>query len=103
MTAQLFVYGTLTDPKTRKKVIGKTVLGMPDVLEGYMISTIVIHGNSYPDIVKVLLGLVEGLVIPVIPQELELIDNYENIWYKRIEVVLKSGKKAWVYKGNSKN
>ena len=103
MTAQLFVYGTLTEPETQKKVLGKTVDGMLDVLDGYKKSTIIIFGNSYPDIVKASSSFVDGLVIPVTSDELELIDNYETDWYKRIEVVLKSGKQAWVYKGNSKH
>ncbi|MCK5316470.1 MAG: gamma-glutamylcyclotransferase, partial [Anaerolineales bacterium] len=88
MPSQLFVYGTLTDPETQKKVIGKTVDGVPDVLNGYKKSTIVIFGNSYPDIVKALSSSVDGLIIPVTTDELELIDNYETDWYKRIEVVL---------------
>ena len=103
MIAQLFVYGTLTYPKIQKKVLGKTIQGVPDVLEGYANSTIVIFGNSYPDIVKAPLDSVEGLVITVTSRELELIDKYETDWYNRIEVVLKSGKKVWVYKGNSKH
>ena len=103
MTGQLFVYGTLTDPEIRKKVIGKTVDGVRDELEGYRKSTIIIHDHSYPDIIKVPSDSVEGLVIPVTPDELELIDNYETDWYNRIEVVLKSGKHAWVYQGNSKH
>ena len=103
MPSQLFVYGTLTEPETQKKVLGKTVLGMPDVLDGYTKSTIIIHGNSYPDIVKAPSSSVDGLVIPVTTDELESIDNYETEWYKRIEVVLKSGKQAWVYHGNSKH
>lgn len=100
MTTQLFVYGTLTEPETQKKVLGKTVKGEPDVLEGYKKSTIVIFGNSYPDIVKVPSSFVDGLVIPVTLDELELIDNYETNWYTRKKIVLKSGKQVWVYKGN---
>ena len=103
MTAQLFVYGTLTEPETQKKVLGKIVDGVPDVLEGYRKSTIIIHGNSYPDIVKASSFSVDGLVIPVTTDELELIDNYETDWYNRIKVVLKSGKQVWVYVGNSKH
>ena len=103
MPSQLFVYGTLTDPETQKKVLGKIVDGVPDVLDDYKKSTIVIFGNSYPDIVKAPSSSVDGLVIPVTTDELESIDNYETEWYKRIEVVLKSGKKAWVYHGNSKH
>ena len=103
MTTQLFVYGTLTEPETQQKVLGKTIQGMPDVLEGYANSIIIIHDHSYPDIAKAPLDSVDGLVITVTSRELELIDNYETDWYKRIEVVLKSGKQAWVYHGNSKH
>ena len=103
MPSQLFVYGTLTEPETQKKVLGKIVDCVPDGLEGYKKSTIVICGNSYPDIVKAPYSSVEGLVIPVTHDELELIDNYETDWYKRIEVVLRSGKQALAYKGNSKH
>lgn len=103
MFSQLFVYGTLIDSETQQKVLSKTIQGVPDVLEGYTKSTIVIFGNSYPDIVKAPLDSVKGLVITVTSREMELIDKYETDWYKRIEVVLKSRKQVWVYKGNSKN
>jgi gamma-glutamylcyclotransferase (GGCT)/AIG2-like uncharacterized protein YtfP len=40
---------------------------------------------------------VEGKVIEVTPQELALIDRYESDEYRRFQVTLKSGQRAWVY------
>lgn len=41
----------------------------------------------------------ESFVITVTGEELERIDAYETEPYKRSEVVLESGKRAWVYHG----
>ena len=93
----LFVYGTLMDSKVQKSVFGRITKGIPDILERYRKSEIEIGKKKYPAIVLDKDNFVEGLVISIIPIELKLIDKYETDAYKREQVVLKSGKTAWVY------
>lgn len=100
MKEELFIYGTLIEPDIQNKVIGRTIEGSSDILEGYKRTTIRIFDTDYPDIVQEPGRHVSGLVIDVSPEELILIDGYETEWYKRKKVVLKSKKNAWVYQGN---
>lgn len=97
MKELLFVYGTLKDSEVQKEVIGRTVKAIPDILEGYKKSKVKINGNTYPILVPDSNNSIEGLVISLAPKELKLIDEYETKAYKRKKVILKSGKRAWVY------
>lgn len=95
----LFVYGTLKDPNVRKEVIGRVVEGHQDTLKGYKKSEIKIHDKVYPIVVPCSDpgSSVKGLVFPVTPDELKLVDKYETDAYQRQKVVLRSRKSAWVY------
>ncbi len=93
----LFVYGTLKDLKVQKSVFGRTTKGIPDILERYRKSEIEICKKKYPAIVFDRDNFVEGLVISITLIELKSIDKYETDAYKRLKVILKSGKSAWVY------
>ncbi|MBI2543157.1 MAG: gamma-glutamylcyclotransferase [Candidatus Aenigmarchaeota archaeon] len=97
MKRHLFVYGTLKSPKIQKSVFGRITKGRPDVLEGYKKSKIMIDKKRYPILIPNKRSLVKGLVISVTPDELKTIDKYETDSYKRTQIVLKSGKIAWVY------
>jgi len=94
---QLFVYGTLKDPLVQKKVIGKAVQGILDILEGFAISRIKLGNVVYPILIRKNGSEAKGLVISVTPKELKLIDDYETNAYERQKAVLKSGKAAWAY------
>lgn len=94
---KLFVYGTLKDPDIQEKIIGRTVEGFLDVLENYKKSEIEIHGKIYPIVEPDSNSLVEGLVISVTLEELNLIDEYETEAYKRKKVTLKSRELVWTY------
>ena len=98
---QLFVFGTLKQPDVQKEVIGRTIEGLSDTLEGYKIATVDIEGETYPNI-KESPGRVDGLVLEVSPEELGKIDEYETEAYQRKRVVLKSGKETWVYQAPSR-
>ena len=94
----LFVYGALTAGETRKDVLGRDVPGIPATLDGYDGSkTITIENESYPAAEKNTEYWIQGLLIEVTSEELEKLDVYETDAYKRKEVELIDGKKAWVY------
>ena len=93
---QIFTYGTLGEPAVQKKIFGRIIESKKDVLEGYEMSKIKIE-NIYPIIVEKADSSIEGLVISVTSRELKLADIYETKEYQREKLVLKSGKKAWVY------
>lgn len=99
MPESLFVYGTLRNKKIQEEVFGRSTEGETDALEGYVGLQIKLGGRIYPVIVPGD-GIIEGRVLEVTSQELEMIDLYETDAYKRTTVVLKSGKEAWVYQKN---
>lgn len=94
---KLFIYGTLQDSDIQKKIFGRIIKGIENSLVDYKRSEIIIEGDSYPVIVPSVIGEVEGKVIELTSEELELVDKYETNAYKREQVILKSGISAWVY------
>jgi len=94
----LFVYGTLTTGETLKNILGRGVPSMPATLDGYDGSkTITIENESYPAAEKNTECSIQGLLIEVTSEELERLDAWETDAYKRKEVELTNGEKAWVY------
>ena len=94
----LFVYGTLTEWFTRKDVLDRDIPGTPAILDGYDGSNMVIIENeSYPAAEKNTEYSIQGLLVEVTPEELEKLDVWETDAYRRKEVGLTNGKKAWVY------
>lgn len=93
----LFIYGTLKEAEVQKKVFGRATKGITDALIGYKKSTVVLDKKVYPTIVPDPKSIIDGLVIAITPEELELIDKYETEAYKKIRATLKSGEKAWAY------
>jgi len=96
----LFVYGTLQESAVQQRIIGRLVDGTPDTLPGYTKSTIQLGLNTYPILKPSVTDQVDGLVLQVTSQELSRIDHYETDAYCRVQVMLKSGKTAWVYVEN---
>jgi len=93
---KLFIYGTLREPEIQKKAFGRIAGGVADLLKGYKNGETVIKGEKYPIIVPDKKSVVEGLLIEVSSEELGVLDKYEAE-YERVEVVLESGVRAWVY------
>ena len=94
----LFVYGTLTTGETLKNILGRVVHSMPATLDGYDGSkTITIENESYSAAEKNTECSIQGLLVEVTPEELEKLDVYETDAYRRKEVGLTNGEKAWVY------
>lgn len=94
---KLFIYGTLGLPEVQKKVIGREAPAQPEILRNFGKSKIRINGATYPIAVYQPGEQLEGACIEVTERELKLVDEYETVAYKRVEVELLSGVKAWVY------
>lgn len=97
MMDSLFVYGTLQDADVQQRIIGRLVAGSADVLDGYRKSQISIGGNFYPFAVLDAGDSIQGQVLEVTADELVAMDAYEGEEYRRIQVMLRSGRRAWVY------
>jgi gamma-glutamylcyclotransferase (GGCT)/AIG2-like uncharacterized protein YtfP len=94
----LFVYGTLAIGETLKNILDRDVPGTPATLDGYDGSKmVIIESESYPAAEKNIECSIQGLLIEITSEELQKLDVYETDAYKRKEVELTSGKKAWVY------
>jgi gamma-glutamylcyclotransferase (GGCT)/AIG2-like uncharacterized protein YtfP len=111
MKASLFSYGTLQNQEIQKELFGRVLQGSRDSLKGYRASTIEIKDASIPskgEPQTYLIALpspneqdkIEGVAFELTEQELLIADNYETEAYKRVQVVLESGKQAWVYVAN---
>ena len=94
----LFVYGTLAIGETLKNILDRDVPGISATLDGYDGSKmVIIESESYPAAEKNIECSIQGLLIEVTSEELEKLDVYETDAYKRKEVELTNGKKAWIY------
>ncbi len=97
-TNYLFAYGTLQDESVQTTYLLRSLTGIPDRLSKYKISDKKV-ADAYPNVTFT--GNPEdsvgGMAYLLTHEELLLADDYEGQAYKRIEVELSSGKKAWVY------
>ena len=99
--AHLFTYGTLQHCEIQKAVFDRELTGNSDRLYGYTLSHEKIYGR-YPVIEETVndqVGL-KGMVYQISEEDLMKVDAYEGPMYKRIQVKLKSGIKAWVFIGS---
>lgn len=98
LNENLFVYGTLKDPKIQLMVLGRTVRGTWDRLADFKKSTIQLDDRYFPTVKPAKGSSVEGMVIAISPTELKQIDRYEGPVYRRKKETLASGRQAWVYR-----
>jgi gamma-glutamylcyclotransferase (GGCT)/AIG2-like uncharacterized protein YtfP len=100
---KLFTYGTLQHDDVQENLFGRTLIGTPEKLIGYILKRIQIEEEfgivHYPVIVetKIETDFIDGIVFEVTEKELNQADLYEGINYKRVEVLLHSSQKAWAY------
>jgi hypothetical protein len=108
--AALFSYGTLQLPEVQRATYGRLLEGRPDALAGYRLTPLVI---SSPDVVALSgravhdiacrtgdsADVISGMVFRLTPAEIAATDRYEADAYARIEAVLASGERAFVYVG----
>jgi gamma-glutamylcyclotransferase (GGCT)/AIG2-like uncharacterized protein YtfP len=107
-TVPLFSYGTLRQENVQLASFGRLLTGSPDALPGYASTMVEI---TDPDVVaksgmKFHPMVVEtgdpshevpGTLFLITEAELAAADAYEVSDYKRVEVSLRSGTRAWVY------
>lgn len=104
----LFTYGTLQLPEVQRATFGRMVPGTPDAIVGYdraelRITDPAVVATSGADVHPVLTASadpgaeVPGVVLTLTAEELAAADSYEVDDYVRVEVLLRSGLRAWVY------
>lgn len=107
-TELLFSYGTLQLADVQLSTFGRQLIGTKDTLQGFKPSMLNIQdsavvatsGQTHHPIIKFTGGVsdfVTGTVFGLTAAELKQADQYEVSAYKRVSVVLQSGKRAWVY------
>jgi gamma-glutamylcyclotransferase (GGCT)/AIG2-like uncharacterized protein YtfP len=108
MKEYLFSYGTLQKEKVQIELFGRILQGSGDRLRGYKATAIEIRDESFllkgeqknqqtAIISKDKNDSIKGTVFEITEEELLAADKYEPDGYKRINVVLESGKEAWIY------
>tara|TARA_B100001250_G_scaffold400702_1_gene411575 strand:+ start:436 stop:780 length:345 start_codon:yes stop_codon:yes gene_type:complete len=109
----IFSYGTLQKDNVQLDSFGRLLKGKKDVITGYKIKKIEIKDltviNSSKEQFHPILIFsgdisdeVKGTVYEISSAELLKADDYEVDDYTRVEAILKSGKKSWVYISKSK-
>ena len=104
----LFSYGTLRQANVQMASFGRLLAGSPDALPRYASVMIEITdpevvaasgATLHPMVVETgdPADEVAGTLFLVTETELAAADAYEVSAYRRIQVLLKSGKSAWVY------
>ncbi|MCP3428858.1 gamma-glutamylcyclotransferase family protein [Opacimonas viscosa] len=107
-TINVFSYGTLQLPKVQLELLGREVTSWPDSLSRFNMGEITIMDETVIEIstqsthqIINFTGnasdIIEGVVLSISPDELSILDKYETDEYKREELTLNSGKKAFVY------
>jgi gamma-glutamylcyclotransferase (GGCT)/AIG2-like uncharacterized protein YtfP len=100
---KLFTYGTLQDKDIQENVFGRTLKGTPETLIGYVLKEIKIEEEfgivEYPIITETNnpQDTLNGIVYEVTQTDLQQADRYEGLHYRRVELLLQSDQKAWVY------
>jgi gamma-glutamylcyclotransferase (GGCT)/AIG2-like uncharacterized protein YtfP len=109
-TQRLFAYGTLQQPEVQLDTFGRLLDGDDDALPGYTVDyaeiedrrVVDLSGLSVHPVVRETgdpLDKVVGRALLVTEEELDAADEYEVALYRRVTVVLASGRPAWVYVG----
>ena len=104
----LFSYGTLRQPAVQQATFQRLLASEPDILSGYDLSMVAItdpeviamSGSNRHPIIRWTgdeRDEVQGAALAVTASELVAADSYEVSDYRRIAVVLKSGRAAFVY------
>jgi hypothetical protein len=108
VSERLFSYGTLQQDGVQQESFGRLLEGSPDTLPGYRTEWVTItdpdviatSGSDRHPIVRSSGNaddVVRGTVFTISAAELAAADEYEVDDYRRVEVVLGSGTRAWVY------
>ena len=107
-TEFLFSYGTLQLEAVQLATFGRRLSGQRDVLPGFAETTVEIEdeatvslsGKRHHSIVRFTgrdSDTIAGTVFALTAEEIQRADKYEVAAYRRVSVVLASGRRAWVY------
>ncbi|MGI8813256.1 MAG: gamma-glutamylcyclotransferase family protein [Pyrinomonadaceae bacterium] len=104
MSQYLFSYGTLQSSEVQLALFGRELNGAADELPGYRKLEVEIDDERFVSklqstaVVSENAGdVVEGTAFEISSKELLTLDKYEPRSYLRRQVVLRSGKNAWLY------
>jgi len=104
----IFSYGTPQDPVVQEAVFGRRIPCLPDALPGFVLDRVRIvdsnviaksGSNEHPILRRspVAEALVVGSALAIEPADVTKADAYEVSDYRRIAVILASGRNAFVY------
>ncbi len=104
----LFAYGTLQTEAVQLSLFRRRLDGQADALVGYRLRIVRIEDREFVaasgtadhrnlEFTGAPADFVEGTVFTVTRSEIEQADAYEPAGYKRVLVLLRSGRNAWVY------
>ncbi|MGX1701943.1 gamma-glutamylcyclotransferase family protein [Microbacterium sp. NPDC055357] len=107
----LFSYGTLQRPDVQLDTVGRHLEDEPDVLPGYRLDYVEVQDRRVEDASQRRrqpmlrptgdpLDKVVGRTMWLTESELDACDEYEASLYRRVAVVLASGRSAWAYVAN---
>ena len=107
-TELLFSYGTLRQSEVQLTTFGRVLDGSHDAIVGFDLDYVTItdphviatSGSNRHPILKPTDrpgAHIEGSVFEITTAELAAADEYEVDDYRRIRVLLRSGRRAWVY------
>ncbi len=104
-TIELFSYGTLQHNDIQDTLFKRQLHGTSEALPGYKLGTISVpedHHKAQLYFIAIYTGQsqdsIDGICYTINQDELPVVDEYEGTSYERVEVALKSGKKALVYR-----
>lgn len=100
MKQYLFSYGTLQKTDVQIELFGRLLRGSKDVLRGYKVVSILLENEKQYHVIAAKAGeddSISGTVMEITSPELSISDKYEPAEYKRVKLILQSGKEAWVY------
>ena len=108
MVIALFSYGTLQQPEVQLATYGRLLDGVPDALVGYRLESLAIDdpkvvqvsGKAMHTIARATHNSgdrIAGTLFEVSEAELHSTDAYETGAYARVDVILESGRRAFVY------
>lgn len=103
----LFTYGTLQLPSVQQAIFGRLIDLEPDALPGFRVEDVLITDpaviaasgkDRHPMLRRAGSGdAVPGATLTLDDAQLAAADDYEVDDYRRVEVSLASGRRAWVY------
>ena len=107
-TELLFSYGTLQLESVQLSTFGRALTGTPDALPEYKRGLLAIDDPAVALALETThysiaqytgnpTDAVPGMVLVITPDELQKADDYEIPEYRRVAVVLRSGRRAWAY------